>query len=60
MVYAIDPDKKRRLIEMYKNTPREMRNRPVYVEKYNIEEKRELTPEEKLKDLFGDVVKVEE
>ena len=60
MVYAIDPDKKRRLIEMYKNTPREMRNRPVYVEKYNIEEKRELTPEEKLKDLFGDVVKIEE
>ena len=60
MVYAIDPDKKRRLIEMYKNTPREMRNRPVYVEKYNIEEKRGLTPEEKLKDLFGDVVKVEE
>lgn len=60
MIYAIDQDKKKTLIERYKMTPPEMRNRPVYVEKYNIEEKREATPEEKLKDLFGDVVKVEE
>ena len=29
-------------------------------EKYNIEEPREKTPEEKLKDLFGDALKVEE
>ena len=60
MIYAIDQDKKKALIERYKMTPPEMRNRPVYVEKYNIEEKREETPEEKLKDLFGDVLKVEE
>ena len=60
MIYAIDQDRKKTLIERYKVTPPEMRNRPVYVEKYNIEEKREATPEEKLKDLFGDVLKVEE
>ena len=60
MIYAIDQDRKKMLIERYKMTPPEMRNRPVYVEKYNIEEKREATPEEKLKNLFGDVVKVEE
>ena len=62
MVYAIDQDKKRALIEMYKNTPIEARRNPapVFVEKYNIEEKKEKTPEEKLKDLFGDTLKVEE
>ena len=62
MVYAIDQDKKRALIEMYKNTPIEVRRNPapVFVEKYNIEEKKEKTPEEKLKDLFGDTLKVEE
>ena len=60
MIYAIDQDRKKTLIERYKLTPPEMRNRPVYVEKYNTEEKREATPEEKLKDLFGDVLKVEE
>ena len=62
MVYAIDQDKKRALIEMYKNTPIEVRRNPapVLVEKYNIEEKKEKTPEEKLKDLFGDTLKVEE
>ena len=62
MVYAIDQDKKRALIEMYKNTPIETRRNPapVFVEKYNIEEKKEKTPEEKLKDLFGDTLKVEE
>ncbi len=62
MVYAIDPEKKRTLIEMYKNTPIEVRRNPapVFVEKYNIEEKKEKTPEEKLKELFGDTLKVEE
>ncbi len=60
MIFAIDQDKKKTLIERYKMTPPEMRNRPVFVEKYNIEEEREATPEEKLKDLFGDVLKVEE
>ncbi len=62
MVYAIDQEKKRALIEMYKNTPIEARRNPapVFVEKYNIEEKKEKTPEEKLKDLFGDTLKVEE
>ena len=62
MIFAIDPDKKRTLIEMYKRVPAEQRKNPapVLVEKYNIEEKREPTKEEKLKELFGDVLKVEE
>ena len=60
MLFAIDPDQKKELIEAYKRTPKEMRGREVYVEKYNIEEPREKTPEEKLKDLFGDALKVEE
>ena len=60
MVYAIDQVRKNELINMYKKTPVDRRNKPVYVEKYKIEEKREATPEEKLKDLFGDVLKVEE
>ena len=62
MIFAIDPDKKRTLIEMYKRVPAEQRKNPapVFVEKYNIEEKREPTKEEKLKELFGDVLKVEE
>ena len=47
---------------MYKRVPAEQRKNPapVLVEKYNIEEKREPTKEEKLKELFGDVLKVEE
>ncbi len=60
MIYAIDPEKKKQLIEMYKKTPADQRNRSVYVERYQIEKKREKTTEEKLKDLFGDAVKVEE
>ncbi|MBQ6334665.1 MAG: DNA polymerase III subunit gamma/tau [Erysipelotrichaceae bacterium] len=60
MVYAIDQVGKSELINMYKRTPADQRNRPVFVEKYKIEEKKEPTPEEKLRDLFGDVVKVEE
>ena len=60
MVYAIDQSRKTELIERYKRVPKEQRNRPVYVEKYKIDEKKEMGPEEKLKDLFGDMVKVEE
>jgi DNA polymerase-3 subunit gamma/tau len=60
MVYAIDQTRKSELINLYKKTPADRRNRPVYVEKYKIEEKKEATPEEKLRDLFGDALKVEE
>ena len=60
MVYAIDQTRKSELINLYKKTPVDRRNRPVYVEKYKIEEKKEATPEEKLRDLFGDALKVEE
>ena len=60
MVYAIDQIRKSELINLYKKTPADRRNKPVYVEKYKIEEKREETPEEKLIGLFGDKVKVEE
>ena len=60
MVYAVDQDKKNELIELYKKTPAEERNKPVYVEKYHFDEVKEETPEEKLKDLFGDTLKVEE
>ena len=60
MVYAIDQTRKSELINLYKKTPADLRNRPVYVEKYKIEEKKEATPEEKLRDLFGDALKVEE
>lgn len=60
MVYAIDEKQRQQLIEMYKATPAEERNKPVYIEKYKIEEEKKETPEDKLKDLFGDVVKIEE
>lgn len=60
MIYAIDQVRKNELINLYKKTPADRRNRPVYVEKYKIAEKREATPEEKLIGLFGDAVKVEE
>ena len=60
MIYAIDPETKIELIDMYRNTPKEKFGRPVYVEKYNIEDKREETEEEKLRRLFGSKLKVEE
>ena len=60
MIYAIDQVRKNELINLYKKTPAEKRNIPVYVEKYKIEETREKTPEEKLAGLFGDRLKVEE
>ena len=58
MVYAIDNERKKELIELYKKTPKEERNKPVYVEKY--QQKTKATVEDKLRDLFGDEVKVEE
>ena len=60
MIYAIDEDQKKKLIEMYKMTPSQERNKPVYVEKYKIDEPREKTQEEKLIDLFGEGVKIED
>lgn len=60
MVYAIDQNKKKELIELYKKTPAEERNKPVYIEKYKIEEDIAQTPEDKLKSMFGDKVKIEE
>ena len=60
MIYAIDKDKKEELINLYKQTPKEMRNRPVYIEKYKIEEEKEETTEEKLRSIFGDSLKIEE
>ena len=60
MVYAIDPVRKNELIERYKKTPKDQRNKPVYVEKYKINKTKEAAPEERLYDLFGDQVKVEE
>ena len=60
MVYAIDEQKKRELIELYKKTPAEKRNKPVYIEKYKIEEKKEESTEDRLRDIFGDTLKIEE
>ena len=59
MVYAISETDKKELIEKYKNEPKENRNKPVYVEKYEIE-KDASCPEDTLNLLFGDIVKVEE
>ncbi len=61
MIYAIDENRKRELINLYKQTPKEKRNQPVYVEKYKFtDDKKEQSPEEKLKSLFGDTLKIEE
>ena len=60
MVYAIDPERKKELINMYRSAAKENLGRPVYVEKYNIEDKKEDTEEDKLRKLFGDKLKVEE
>ena len=59
MIYAITEDEKLELIELYKNTPKEKRNIPVYVEKYKMVKPVEMTTEEKLSDLFGDNFRVE-
>ena len=60
MVFAITQDDKKALIDMYKAEPIENRNKPVYVEKYTIEAKKQSCPEDTLNMLFGDIVKVEE
>ena len=60
MIYAIDTKQKDELIRLYKQTPPDERNKPVYIEKYKIEEEREQTTEEKLKSIFGDALRVEE
>ena len=60
MVYAIDEETKKQLISDYKNAPIESRNKPVYVEKYDIKEANEDCPEDTLNLLFGDKLKVEE
>lgn len=60
MVYGIDQETKKELIALYKQTPPEERNKPVYIEKYKIERKKKESPEERLYDLFGDQVKIEE
>mgnify|MGYP002621096613 CR=1 FL=1 len=60
MIYAIDEDRKKKLIEMYRMTPVQERNKPVYVEKYRIDKPREMTQEEKLIDLFGNEVRIED
>ena len=59
MVYAITKEEKEELVNRYKATPADERNKPVYVEKYELE-KKEKTKEEKLKELFGDSLKIEE
>ena len=60
MVYGIDEDRKKQLISLYKKTPEEKRNRPVYIEKYTRKKTENQTQEDRLRDLFGDRVKVEE
>ena len=59
MIYAITEEEKAELIDLYKKTPAEKRNKPVYVEKYKIAKPIEMTTEEKLSDLFGDNFRVE-
>ena len=60
MVYAITDIEKKELIERYKSQPIENRNKPVYVEKYELEDSKPTCPEDTLNLLFGDIVKVEE
>ena len=60
MVYGIDEARKKQLIGLYKKTPEDRRNRPVYVEKYTGKKENGETPEDRLRELFGDRVKVEE
>ena len=61
MVYGIDEARKKQLIDLYKKTPEEKRNRPVYIEKYTSKATAvNKTQEDRLRDLFGDRVKVEE
>ena len=59
MIYAIDEDTKKQLIEKYKSTPAEKRNVEVIIEKYKIENETK-KPEDTLSLLFGEKVKVED
>ena len=54
MIYAIDEEQKKELINLYKKTPVDQRNKPVYVEKYNLGNSLKTT-EEKLRDMFDDI-----
>ncbi len=61
MVYGIDEARKKQLIKLYKETPEDRRNKPVYIEKYTSKATAaNKTQEDRLRDLFGDRVKVEE
>ena len=61
MVYGIDEARKKQLIDLYKKTPEDRRNKPVYIEKYASKAAvAKQTQEDRLRDLFGDRVKVEE
>ena len=61
MVYGIDEARKKQLIDLYKKTPEDRRNKPVYIEKYTSKKTAaNQTQEDRLRDLFGDQVKVEE
>ena len=60
MVYAMDFADKDQVINMYRQVPPDKRNRPLNIEKYDLNEKREKTSEEKLFDLFGDKLKIED
>ena len=59
MIYAITQEETKKLIELYKASPIEKRNKPVFVKKY---ERKNIVQDSqsKIEDLFGDVVKVEE
>lgn len=60
MIFAINENEKNELINKYKEQPKESRNKPVYIEKYEIKETVENCPENTLSMLFGNKVKVEE
>ena len=60
MVYAINENDKNELINRYKSAPVESRNKPVYVEKYELSSDKKDCPEDTLNLLFGDKVKVED
>lgn len=59
MIYAITQEEMQELIELYKASPIENRNKPVFVKKYE-RKKIEQNSQSRVEDLFGDVVKVEE
>lgn len=59
MLYAIDENQKKELIEKYKSEPIENRNKAIYVEKYKLETKTS-NAEDTLSMLFGDKVRIED